>query len=303
MEPLFPLMLFLLLFAAALLVLSFRRQRQRQVAAQGRGEHVLTDCRRFATLIGHLQQHRGMSSGWLAGEASFAPKLTRLQGDIGGELAALRQVAEGEGRQPHPVLTENDGRLFAHRWQTLLDELPGLTPEQSIARHSALIGDLLDWLTALGEARLAPALGEAEWLGLVRNYAHRLPALAECLGQARAVGSGVAARHACPPVARVRLMFLIGRAESLLDQASRADAGNDHIRQARQAVQALAETVRGRMLHSNGVDVSSSEYFSLASRAIERVYGWMDEVAGRLSHQSRQADPGVPLGSLPGGMA
>ena len=66
---------------------------------------------------------------------------------------------------------------------------------------------------------------------------------------------------------------------------------------------ALAETVRGRMLHSNGVDVSSSEYFSLASRAIERVYGWMDEVAGRLSHQSRQADPGVPLGSLPGGMA
>jgi hypothetical protein len=298
MEPLLPLMLFLLLFSFSLLYIAFRRQQQRYLVAKGRGEHVLADCRRFAKLIGHLQQHRGTSSAWLSGDASFAPKLAQLQGEIGGELPALKQLAEFEGQQPQPVLTTNDFRLFQHRWQTLLEELPTLTPEQSIARHTALIGELLDWLTALGEARLAPVLGETEWLGLVRNYAHRLPALAECLGQARAVGSGVAARHACPPVARVRLMFLIGRAESLLDQASRADANNEQIRQARQAVQALAETVRGRMLQSAGVDVSSTEYFALASRAIERVYGWMEEVAGRLAQQSSAS---LGLGTPPKG--
>lgn len=300
MDSLLPLMLFLLLLAGVLLLLSLRRQQQRRVAVQGRSADVLADCRLFANLIGHLQQHRGMSSAWLSGDATFAPKLAQQQGAISADLPRLRQLAEQETGQAHPVLTEHDARLFIHRWQGLLDELSGLTPEQSIARHTALIDQLLDWLTGLGEARLAPALGEQEWLGLVRNYAHRLPALAECLGQARAVGSGVAARHACPPVARVRLMFLIGRAESLLDQATRADAGNEHIRQARQAVQQLAEMVRGRMLHSAGVDVSSADYFALASGAIERVYAWMDEVASRLSRQSSQPtvrlDPYHPQG-------
>ena len=269
--------LILLLVAGALAIVLWQRHLNRQKNAQQNLGDALATTQQLFNLVIHLQQHRGMSGAWLSGDGAFLPRIREKQALIETFLPALQRAARGEAKRHSPCFSGNEFSLFVFRWHDLVGSLASKQPEQSIAEHGYLIAQLLDWLAALGEARLEPLIGSAEQIGRVRNYAHRLPTLAECLGQARAIGTSVAARQACSPVARVRLMFLIGRAEALLEQASQAQDGGQATLRARAAIRELTHTVRTRMLLSDGISVSPDDYFSIATQAIDSVIGWVEE--------------------------
>jgi len=240
---------------------------------------ALKTCELLLQLVREMQQHRGLSSAWLSGESSFLPRLQEKQSEIANLLPKIKRDARREGNRERAGLTANQFSLFAFRWQCLLDELPELGPEQNIARHNQSISRVLEWLTAMGEMYLEPRVlalsgQDGQLIGVARNFAQRLPQLSECLGQARAIGSTVAAKKMCPPVSRVRLMFLIGRAESLIEQAAMAEPGGEGVAACRESIALLAHTVRTRLLLSTGVLVSASEYFDLSTRAIEDVFAW-----------------------------
>lgn len=281
----------MILLAAAIAAVSFWNHRRRSLAASGRalGE-TLEGCRAMLALIGHFQQHRGMSSALLSGDQSFRPRLDQKGREIEALIPRLRELAKIETAMAFPCLTSNDLSLFKFHWEELREKLAGLSVEQSIAQHSFLIAELLKWLAALGEARLEPALGDS---ALVRNYLGRLPALTECLGQARALGASVAARHACSAVARVRLMFLVARAEALLSQAADSYSGMPEADRAMQAVQQMARVVRTQMLLSSGITVGAEEYFQIATQAVDGVFGWIERcgrsVVGKLDHGEQVA--------------
>jgi hypothetical protein len=78
-------------------------------------------------------------------------------------------------------------------------------------------------------------------------------------------------------------MFLVSRAESLLDQACGVSAGpaNDADR-ARVAVKSLAQLIRERMLSGDQVDVTADTYFTQATRAIEDVFAWIRDCGATL---------------------
>jgi hypothetical protein len=281
---LLPELLSALLFITVVLVLLLRRKRGAGDAASA--QQALHACEHLLMLAAHLQQHRGMSSAWLAGDKNFGPRLSSKRRDIEHLFHPLHDAAQSECNQTTPCLTVNELSVFRFKWRSLVDALPSLTPEKSIAEHSQLIATVLDWLDALGEARVGLAMGRQLPLGLVKNYVHRLPALTECLGQARALGSSVAARGQCPAVARVRLMFLVTRAESLLDQACQADELGTRSSEARRMVQALAELIRTRMLAQEGVrDITADSYFTQATGAIDGVFAWIRDCGHNLEQR------------------
>ena len=263
---------------------------------------TLKTCELLLHLLRDLQQHRGMSSAWLSGEAGFLPRLEAKQKDIAALLPKIQREARREGGNDRAGLTANQFSLFVFRWQCLLDELPDLSPEQNIARHNQSISRLLEWLSVLGELHLEPRVvalpaAAVAMIGVARNFTHRLPQLSECLGQARAIGSSVAARRTCLPASRVKLMFLIGRAESLLQQAVMAQPGQGHTLQCQHAIELMAHTVRTRLLLSTGVLVSSLEYFELSTRAIEDVFAWIalceKQLGAALDGSEVAATPGL----------
>lgn len=272
-------------------ILLHRRRSQRD--AERSLDQTLAACRSLLALTANFQQHRGMSSAWLAGDRSFAGKLQAKAGEIDALLPALRTVAGIESGKPHPCLTPNELSLFQHRWGQLREKLESLSVEQSIAQHSALIHQLLQWLAALGESRVEPVFGERGLRNAVRNYASRLPGLTECLGQARAVGMSVAARKGCSAVARVRLMFLIARAETLLGQASNGVVRGRRGEAAERAVSEMASMVRNQLLLSVGISVSVQDYFEVASRAVDGVFAWAAETGEQL-HRERWPDADRP---------
>lgn len=290
--------LYPMLGAAVLIAaISLMLQRRRAWVEAGRSlADTLAACRALLALTAHFQQHRGMSSAWLAGDRSFASKLDAKAREIDALYESLRTVARSESGKPHPCLTPNELALFRHRWSTLREKLGSLTAEQSIAQHSGLIEQLLHWLAALGEARVEPLLGERGARSLVRNYAGRLPALTECLGQARAVGMSVATRQACSAVARVRLMFLVARAETLLGQAAESGLQSATAENVRRAVHQMAQLVRTRMLVSSAVDVTAQEYFAVATQAVDAVFSLIAESGQQLADAGRHG----PAASSPG---
>jgi len=263
------------------------RQRARLEDARSLAE-TLVGCRALLGLILHFQQHRGMSSAWLAGDLSFASKLAGQARDIDALFHAVGPVARSESCRHHPCMTPNALTLFRHRWATLRERLPGLTVEQSITQHTTLIEQLLQWLAALGEARIESTLDQEVSRCLARNYTSRLPALTECLGQARAVGMSVATRQSCSAVARVRLVFLIARAETLLTQALAGGQGSVRAETASRAVEQMAQLVRGRLLPSSGVSVTAQDYFNGATQAVDAVFAWIFESAQAVANSELQ---------------
>lgn len=288
---------FLLLFSALAAGLWFARQRRARAADTLNLHEALSCCDCLMRLLSNLQQHRGLSSGWLAGDKSFEGRMLGKRGDIEALFGELTPFVARECAQTRPCLTSHDLMLFRFKWRSLVDELARGNVEQNIAQHSHLISTVLDWLAALGEARIELCGGDCLAPGLVRNYAHRLPALSECLGQARAIGSSVAARHACPAVARVRLMFLIARSESLLDQACAAGDPGSLGGRAKSAVGVMATTVRMDMLAASGVTLSADAYFALSTRAVDAVLEWARDCGSRINR-----DLSGKAGALPAGL-
>lgn len=287
----------LLLGALAAGLRSTARRRARADSSLGLHE-ALRCCDALLRLLSMLQQHRGLSSGWLAGDRSFEARMLGKRGEIEALFGELAPFVARESLQARPCLCSNDLSLFRFKWRTLVDELARGNVEQNIAQHSHLISRVLDWLAAFGEARIELAGGACLPPGLVRNYANRLPALSECLGQARAIGSSVAARRACPAVARVRLMFLVARAESLLEQACAAADPGVLGGRAKSAVALMASTVRMEMLDASGVTLSADSYFALSTRAVDAVLEWARDCGSRVGRDISNA-----AGALPGSLA
>lgn len=269
----------------ALALLSWHRRRTASQTAHT-ALRALDDCALLLRLVRTLQQHRGMSVAWLAGDASFAPQMRQRQLEIDRCIATLDGTVRAEEAMPRACLTHNELMVFRFQWRELIEQLGngGLLPEQSLSRHGQLVSRALEWLDALGESRVELGAAGRVDAGRVRNHVASLPALAEYLGQARAIGTGVASRGQCAPVARVRLMFLAARIDALVRQALAAADGSRAAIEAGRNVGSMMTTLRRNLLGETG-GITAQAWFAEATRAIDSVYAWVDECGVELRRE------------------
>lgn len=270
-------LLVLLLIPIALL---WRRRRLKCSATEITA--ALADCQTMLHLAAEVQQHRGLSSTWLSGNHSFEAKVRAKRHSIEQQFPVLREIVNREELQAVSCITSNEWRLFLFHWRELCEGLAGFTPEQSFTLHSRLVQKLLAWLEALGEARIALSRLQRVPPQVVRNVFQRLPMLSEVLGQARAIGCAAAVRGSCSPVARVRLLFLVSKAEALLAQVRRSLPAMAEQEEACRAVEHMAQTIRHGILARSGAMVAADQYFAIASSAIDAVYGWIYCMADKI---------------------
>lgn len=243
----------------------------------GSGRRLLVDCEHMLRLAHALQQHRGMSAAWLAGDSAFDAPMRSKRRDVAHAIDALAPFAASGQADDDPGFSRYELSLLATQWSELCAELDGVgerpDADENITRHSLLVSHVLDWLATTGERRIAPHLDVAA-AGLVRTWLVTLPMLGEQLGQARALGSGAAARGRCSPAERMRLMFLASRAESLMHQAIAESPRLPGALPATERVVRLIGVLRGDMLGTSAV-LSAEAWFAEATEAIDAVYAWM----------------------------
>src|SRR5690606_28201683 len=109
-------------------------------------------CNVLIELAERVQQHRGMSSAWLGGDAGFELRLAAKRAEIQPLIGRLQALAAEEADKLYPCFQAEDVTLWVQRWNAMVEELRDATTEKSIATHSNLIALLLGWLGSLGEA-------------------------------------------------------------------------------------------------------------------------------------------------------
>lgn len=273
-------------------VLNWSQMRQKKEDSRRR-QSGLSAVRAGVTLMTVAQQHRGIAAALLNGDQRFISRLAAKQQEIGQAMVVLAHVLNEA-----PELAASGWRFASVQktWRQLHTTVQTLTPEASFNEHTALIQQILYVLGDVGERagllenRRAGVLFPAESLLL------RLPLLTECIGQARALGSGFAARGKIGAVGRIRLTFLeqrmrenLSRAvtalESLSLQAPSATC--------RDKVHALLNVISARIVGPEKIDITPEAYFAIATEAIDACLAlWREAAQVAELTESSVAKPG-----------
>jgi len=265
-----------------------RCKREAERALQG-----LADVRTLNGLLERLPQHRGLANAVLQGNEDFRAELTQIQAAVDADMAFVRRLSQGEDRWRVAERCQAMDRA----WSRLKAELNGLAAEESFRRHTALIRELLYLMEDVGEASGLLSTGR-DGDDLAHILLVALPQVCEALGQARGIGTGVAARGQCDTVSRVRLRHLLDKAErvtaSYRDYLSTlpGEAARLHQRAA-ESTRRFLDLLRVDLLESRNVRIAPEAFFAQGTEAIRHAFALLDHLGEvlqrRLQEEARRS--------------
>jgi hypothetical protein len=252
------------------LYLADKRKKHRKML---RRIHGISALQTGVTLMSALQQHRGMSSGLLNGNDSFRTGLINKQAEARSILASMKSLID---QSPELAPDRRTLENVTTGLEAIISDLKKMTPEQSFSRHTELVRNTIHLIGDMGE-HLGLMDNEGTPLAMLSNLLLlRLPLLMESIGQARALGSGYAAKGQVGAVGRIRLSFL----ESHIRECRE----NMHIpgnngSAATEKVEALLDLLEKEFIQTDEVNISPEQFFKAATDAIESCLKLWQDVA------------------------
>jgi len=246
-------------------------------------------------LVKDLQQHRDVASIVLNGEGGYRGRLDGLRVDVEKDLAAIDEL---DRRLGGVLRTTARWKAMRTACTDLLSKSAGLSSDESFARHSRLIADVIALVGEVGRASnltLDPDAGRAH---LVTVLVSSGPELGELLARARGVGAALAASQTRRPdqiEQLTRQSILMESAGARLDASmaaamdltpglkarleESATASSDAVLDAQGEIVKLT----GRGVRVGGAQsVTADTYFATMTRGIEAVDGLEGKLAGSL---------------------
>lgn len=251
-----PLLLVIIIIVVALL----RHQAARQRQAQG-----ILWLQAMRLLITHVQRHRGLSSGVLSGDGALVTPLTEVQAQVSRDFELISGVGEW--------VKDHDGwQAITQHWARLAGNLGRLTMRQNLDQHNRLIKNVLVFVDDIAQAHyLYPLSGNRAdiWRDLLT--------LAEYIGQARALGTSIAAcsaqgdaegrERSCQGLQALQQVIL----NTLESPRYRAGVRADDL----QSVLDFLTYLDSELLSDN-LSVSASDFYSVATQTLDRIYERFD---------------------------
>ncbi|MBD1390431.1 nitrate- and nitrite sensing domain-containing protein [Neiella sp. HB171785] len=219
-------------------------------------------------LLTAVQQHRGLTNGYLNGDESAKIRIAELQRQIGQAIAKLNQQG--------PWIQRSE------RWKSIQDHWARLSTNYinhqasyALEQHNRLVLNVLHLIEDCAEQHHLQELqlaanqpAEELWKSTLFN--------AEYIGQARALGTGVAASAHCSSVERIRLKYLHSKLEEY--QLSVATS------QIKGKLSPLLSSIETNVMVSHP-SIQPSAYFALATEALDSVIVGFDQGLEQLNRQ------------------
>lgn len=263
--PLLLSLLILLLSMALLLALRWRLQR-RTLARQRLGLKLL---QLLSGLIVTLQRHRGLSTGVLRGDASLRSNLDQARASLD---AALSQSAGFD-----LFLARNEcWQGITDHWSRLRQPSPTTTPASNLLQHNHMISHLI-FLTedVAGSLNLTARHARLSYQPYIWREVIQA---AEWAGQARALGTGIAAAGSSSAQERIRLRFLRDKIQHLSQSAfvmlrqKSVDQERFNLQSPEVAVQHLLTCIEQELLRAEQTEITAKAYFDQATIAIDALF-------------------------------
>ena len=240
----------------------------------------------------HIQQHRGMTAAYLNGAPEFKPRIMSKRQDVDKYLAKLQQT---ENELGEVLKTKGTTSNLVRQWETIKANSLNQQAGEAIKAHSKLIVDILALMVTVAdnsEITLDPKL-DSYYMGAA--LVSSLPNLMENMGQARAVGSGIAAKGEFTQQSYVKISVLLSNIDNYATQLAAglaaAVAENDEVKRNlgsmieanNKAVSEMKSLLQEELIKPEKITISSDKVFNTATSAINGSYKLFDAMAPELS--------------------
>lgn len=227
-------------------------------------------------LLSSIQQHRGLTTGYLNGDSSLLDRIQVLQQNINININNVNRVDEWISKNRNwTTITEHIQRLSKNFKTNSISN--------NLQQHNKLIRNILYIVEEMAEEHhmldITPAANidvEFIWKDLLETTEH--------MGQARAIGTGVAASGQCSSVEKIKLRYLTDKinhsGEELLNQLPNAS-------NVASSIALLIDTIDKNFIAPNEEQpfISASEYFDIATSALDGIYQEYDNAHQNISNQ------------------
>ncbi|HRF44873.1 MAG TPA: HAMP domain-containing protein, partial [Candidatus Competibacteraceae bacterium] len=244
------------------------------------------------TLLQHLAEHRGMSTAYLSGEASFREKIMAKQSQLAEDV---KNVGAVDAQYSGVLDSGNLWQVIKTDWQNLNTHTLQLTVQDNFARHTAIMEKLLELISHVGVTSNLVLDPDPDSYYLMDVVVGRVPFLVEHLGQIRGIVTGIVVRQQISKDDPIRLAKSLGQLEmvqqGIQNSLDTAFTNNASLKPALSAQwDALVApmkaflTIAEQLARSEQVDAALSprEIFAAGTQAIEASFGLYDATAPAL---------------------
>lgn len=164
------------------------------------GAQYNNELRLFLQLV---QQHRGLSSGYLNGDLTFKEKMTEKQKQLQTQVIKLDQLSTQLIKQQ---LDEWDS--LKSQWLDIEKNIFTLSSDDSFSTHTTLTLATMEFIKDVADTSQLILDSNLDTYYLIEATVTDLPNLAENMGQVRAIGTGVATKGSLTDQEKTQLISL-----------------------------------------------------------------------------------------------
>lgn len=267
------------LCCAAVAGMSYCRYRTRLAQLNSQLQFIAIN-QELKELLGNIQQHRGMVSGYLNGDFSFKYKISALQAEINRQTEHIALSLQAS------IFHLSGFEAIQNLWRELYPVVLSGTREQSFDAHCRLISTVLNLIRDIAEhSQLHRDSGCP--FSFVDIVWHLLPDTAEAIGQSRAIGTGIAAAGHSLSTERIKLGFLIMRIRDTVTRLENGiartptdmtwDALKQHHNLVREHIDSLVTNIEQQLLASDRPKIDPTQFFNHASNTLNSVFELYDQ--------------------------
>jgi hypothetical protein len=222
--------------------------------------------KKLRNLLTYIQQHRGLTNGFLSGNLALGPDIQALELKIKNEISDIQAIAGW-------IQTNSKWDSMVDHWMRISTNYKTAGAEGNLKQHNNLIANLLYLIDDLAYAH---HLGKLGLIGATDSNWRKLLFIAEYIGQARALGMGVVSRGICTSVLRIQLNHLKVKIESNINPAWDESTRYDF--------QHFLKVIQEQVI-TDTPTIAPAEYFKLATGCIEHVLAEFDRQIEKIQLQ------------------
>ena len=230
------------------------------VNVQARG---LGYIRKIRSILELGQKHRGLSHGFLNGDATLKSDINEIQKKLFSQISAI----EFNGSQAV------EWNAISSQWKNIADTYSTQTVTDNFESHVNWIYRILDFIEEVAETHYLLRVKDFDQYNHNFLWKDFLQAI-EFMGQARALGTGVAASGKCNSVDKIRLNYLFEKIDHAVKEIERITPFSSDIKT---RVNTFLKYMSND-LYQSPIQVTPQEYFEIATFAISSMYDYFEKI-------------------------
>lgn len=248
-------------FFSALLMLALIRFFQTRSKARKDKVIGLNVLNLLVSLIKLTQQHRGMHSGFLNGQASMAEKLRDNEQEIGLLWKELHTYRDRINSRSYSYLHQE-----LQQWHKIVNQADS-NANLSFRAHSGLVARLLDSLWDIADDFALTTSSNEKVQQLSNLLIKTLPELAESIGQVRALTMQVSNSDRCAPDKKLQLIYTLASIDQNMEKARKELSQKNYT-----DLKVFVEDVRNSVNDMSLAERNPDDFFKQATGHIDSIF-------------------------------